>query len=90
MERVTGLDYKHRPCTHIHAADLGGDIKYACGITYSLHWWIVMLELFAIVFALLGSFVEALYNRHFVLHVFAIATTLYCVFASTYVTSSYV
>lgn len=54
---------------------------YDCGVHYSLHWWIISLQLFVVVVGFLGSFSETLHSKPIFLHILAVSTTLYCLFA---------
>ena len=47
--------------------------------------WIIFLQFVVVIFAGLGSFVEFFHAKATIMHMMAIASTLYCLFAYDYV-----
>uniref|UniRef100_A0A7S0WPV4 MARVEL domain-containing protein n=1 Tax=Chlamydomonas leiostraca TaxID=1034604 RepID=A0A7S0WPV4_9CHLO len=66
------------------------DKLYDCGITFSLDWWIMFIELMVIVLGLLGSFINALNSRHVILYILGVSTTLWCIFANKFIKAGYI
>jgi hypothetical protein len=40
------------------------NIEYECGVHFSLNWWIIFLQIFAVVIGIAGTVVPALHNKH--------------------------
>eukprot|EP00199_Chlamydomonas_sp_CCMP681_P003176 CAMPEP_0119103324 /NCGR_PEP_ID=MMETSP1180-20130426/1772_1 /TAXON_ID=3052 ORGANISM="Chlamydomonas cf sp, Strain CCMP681" /NCGR_SAMPLE_ID=MMETSP1180 /ASSEMBLY_ACC=CAM_ASM_000741 /LENGTH=170 /DNA_ID=CAMNT_0007087789 /DNA_START=160 /DNA_END=672 /DNA_ORIENTATION=+ len=88
LAKITDMCRKNDPQSGTGGL-IAGDRVYSCGMYYSLDWWIVCLQIFVSILALLASWVNSFNSRFFILFALAVATTLYCGFAQTYVTSSY-
>jgi len=88
LAKITDMCRKNDPQSGTGGL-IAGDRVYSCGMHYSLDWWIVLFQLFVGTCALVASWVDRCNSRFFILFSLAVATTLYCGFAETYVTGSY-